>query len=408
MMPETGVIPDVPPVAPVPQPAAPVVGMVPPQSPPASGGMKPFLFAGLILAVLAGLGVALYFTPLKGMVFGERDYLVPNIPEVSWFSEEGFNSPYHVADAGVLALLLSYWGEPIDWSDRALATELNLLFYTDRPPAPVLEEFFAGRGYSFERVELATPQDLKRYINSRMRTPLLFLQPLSSEHPGVQVRLLVGVSEKDEMVTVDEFYSGHNREMSFEDFDTLWNTNAPEGGWNHTFYIVRPIDEAAYNAIVNAEAREYAPRTGAMDGATTALTPYIAAFKSRDIAKKAALWTETIESPEFERLHPYYRVLAYSFLARAELLLDQNESAFAHIEQALALNTNLDAVYEGLPRYAYAQLAHPYLTLAQYYAALGDAKKQKQAEDMVREINLRNFNRDTLDSPLSPGYIGLR
>lgn len=362
------------------------------------------LIYGLVASVIFIVFIGLF---LKYNPFYQKNiYVIPNVPELSLYSDEILNSRYRESGAGTLFTLLRYWGEEVYTRDQKLFEDIMKLFSDNGIRVNATEDFLNSRGYNFETVKLSSLKELSKFINKNDRTPLLFGQPVTTTYPDFPLfKLLIGVDEKNKTVTFDEFDFGPNKTIPFEEFENLWALH-PYQDFKHTYYIVSPKNDAVIAHLITQPEVRPSIRNENMGLGQPVLLLYLLGVSSDNPSLKVTYYTEAVGHIGFGLIHPLFQTLIYSGLIREEILLGDIDLASKQIETLLSLNKNLDAQYTNLPTYKFNEISHPYFTIARYYQAIGNEQKTTEWRDAGREVEKNNFGESGADDPNSPWFEG--
>ncbi len=340
--------------------------------------------------LVVGVTAAVYFA-----LFYKIDYVIPGVSPITLYNSL---DSFHVLNrSGVsdVVSILKYWGEQVDVFDEKQIGKIEALFDpVEGPNARAMREYFEQRGFNFEIVFLPNTKALKRYINAKVRTPLLTSLPFALDEPNLlHYATLIGVKEKSGTVILHHFTKGNNTEISLEEYEKLWSVY-PYSSLRHRYFVIQPKNFAERLARLPKDPPSYAPRSPL----AFALDPILAdwsvavrgAFEPQFRVQQIQRIERMLAHPAFQNLHPRYQVVVYALLAEAQLragLVDQAQATIVALE---GLNRDLNRPFGEWPRYHALKVATPYRVLSRYYTAVGDAARAesytRKASETLAEI----------------------
>jgi len=333
------------------------------------------------------------------------DYVIPGVPAVHIYSEVLSNTPIRTIDAAVLYMVLKYWG----LTDEEINIEKLASEFPPSKSSVSNEEilnYIKKLGYEYDvKVEkISTIQDLKKYINSNTRTPLIFSSARDIKNLSNRVRrVLIGILETKKKVVVHDFHRGNNYEIPFDEFKILQEGASPDYESAYLYLVIQPPKKDG--VILNDQPIEQKPpeRTALMESDALAeiFTDIGIGLETSDPQTKASLIKNAVDHPQYsELMAKHWQVYHWSQLARALIELEEYDSAKEAIDAAFSLNHDLDKPEPGWPSYPTKELHSPWAALKEYYTALAfietdpikkAALNQKAEEALQKDIELRHL-----------------
>ncbi|MBI2108961.1 MAG: tetratricopeptide repeat protein [Parcubacteria group bacterium] len=347
---------------------------------------------------------------------GTFRYTIPGVPYVGVHNHIGKNS-FIVGDvSGAVASVLEYWNPgkitPAEITER-LVRSGSFDFSTDG-----VEKYVQETGYYVVKKERLTLNEVKKYINEEVRTPLFLLLPLTESQPFnstfhyYPATVLIGIDEPNGKLIFQSYWLGNNYELSFKDFQRLQNIMSPSG--QNQYLIIQPKNLAmALNKIKNLEETPYPPRGIVMKETEEMFKNYTigmrALSKNNYIEEERHLERVVNDEKFLEFMPPYFKVFALHVLAEAKLALGKMEEAEKYALSAVEFNHDLDKPFKDFPGYEVRgyntperldKISAPYRVLGDIYMRLGEFELAQPAYKNALEINSAN-NRATRGFRLS-------
>ncbi len=331
----------------------------------------------VILVIAAAAGVYLLY--LRSV---QVNYLIPGVP---------YNGIYNLyfqrADSSAISSvmdILGYWGD-----DRFSVSKLKEIFmspvgttspaiFTPKRAVNTLtiRKFFEDNGYQAYQWTSPNPgnevKEIKKFVNSKNKIPVIIMQRrLSNDAESVfGFRVVIGVFDKDGKIITHDHDFGNNYEISYKDFEKMFNQNA------RTILAVWPSKELAgkikgpdYNAA-------YPQRLASMDKIGLLLVTKgvdgAASYRLHDYKKASEYFQEMTDSPDFEYFPAAFQVDVLSSLARSYVFLGEFNKAIKIMnERVLPLNQNLNKPFPGWTVLSVDRFVYPYFILSQAYLKNG-------------------------------------
>jgi len=358
------------------------------------------LISALVLtSFVTGSLIGWFYFYFKEGAEAEKVNLIPGVPYNGFY-----NLYFQQADSTVISSImdiLGYWGDKrFDLADIREKFPPKESFSTLD-----MKSFFEENGYQTERWTSQLPggeiERIKRFINPEQKIPVIVFQKCSSsqENPASGFRLIIGIFDQDQKVIVHDHYFGNNYEISFQDFEAMFQSNA------RAILSVWPSDDLA--GIIEGPDNEasYPSRLEEMDKIGNLLVTKGATavryFQTDNTEEALPLSEEFINDSDFRYFPPAFQVLILSFLANWHLDFEEQPDEAIKIitERVLPLNHDLDKTPEGWFVPLQDRLATPYFVLARAYLRKGERDLAIQNYEEMKKIEI-NFNQDIYQSML--------
>lgn len=362
---------------------------------------KKIVWLVALVVILLASGIYFIFM-LKNINKNEQaavstgSYIVPNVPYFGMYDHKGSFSlvcGYTGGDFCISALeILEYWN-PGQNNIRTVCDRLNEGISDQGSAALVaysnLVQMFSEKGFSAQMITLSL-NDLKKYVNSEAKTPLMLFLPISNDQPDsilyYPATVLIGVDEKEQRLTFHSYWLGNNYELSFDDFNQLENRLQPDQ--RNAYIVIQPknLDEKL-KEISERKVMAYPARTSIMQNGE-------GMFKNYAIGSGGAynfgLWPQVLEylsktenDPNFnEFFPPYFKTMLYYQTAKMYFLKNDLDSALNYAQKAVAIDQNLDQPFKDWPGYEISYNSpnkrgiapEPYMILGDILDKQGDLK----------------------------------
>jgi len=327
------------------------------------------------------------------------NYLIPGVPYNGFY-----NLYFQRADTAVISSImdiLGYWGDKrFDLSDIKERFPIREIFSTLD-----IKSFFEENGYQTERWISQQPggeiERIKKFVNPTQKAPVIVFQKVSPnpESTILRFRIVIGILDQEQKVIVHDHYFGNNYEISYQDFETMFQPDARAilAVWP-TEYIEGSIEGPNYET-------SYSPRLESMDkiGDLLVNEALEAAHYNRikDFEKTLPFYAAFVNGPDFQYFPPAFRVSILSFWASWHLdELNQPDEAIKIINERVSpLNHDLDKPIEGWFITSQDKLASPYYVLARAYLQKGERELAVQNYEEMKKVEV-NFNQDDYQAML--------
>jgi tetratricopeptide (TPR) repeat protein len=365
-----------------------------------------FGLAVIVLVVAFGRGL---FSGTAGILSRNKsiDYVIPGVPYVGIYSHTGKFGEVSDASSAVSAVasILEYWSPgKNDFSDlgRSLSQggagsgqEHRLI------TGESVRKAAKNLGYEAKSVHLEL-SELKQYINPDKKTPLYFIQAIDVNQPADTLYhpagVLIGIKESEKKLVVHDYWQGNNYEISFDDFQKLWEKLRPDE--RNTYTVIQPTNlDAALGEISKRNIESYPQRTERMKKCSGMFKTYALGHGAKVTGmmdKEMEYFTKVKDDPEFNAYFPdFFKANVYSGIAEALLAKGDVENALNYAQKAVDLDHDLDKPSGDWPGYetsvnsdgAHGQIIGPYVVLGDAYAAKGNIAKAKENYSMAVTIN---------------------
>lgn len=308
------------------------------------------------------------------------NYLIPGVPYYGFYNQ--FFAILNSSRITSVAEILGYWGDEvnlpvlrntlIDKNDDTPGN--NKKFITNKQ----LEKFFQEKGYETHYWSSSKPggeiDEIKKFVNVDKKIPVIIFQNRSLEPGALKIagfRVVIGVSDERQKVTVQDYNFGNNYEISYQDFEAMFDQRA------RVILAVWPKSDLLSKLPPRSQGISYPARIKAMDNVGELLikrADSVRFFNVVQYEKSLELYQGFLADPKFSYFPPAYQVFFYDFLAKLYLKLDKPDEALKVInEKALPLNHDLKQPFGDWKSPTNVdQLWGPYYVLGNIYQKKGD------------------------------------
>lgn len=371
------------------------------------------LVVSLIITIILAILLSAYFFIHKkenlNIFSKDKDsYLIQNVPYVGYFNHTGERNYLKGNGMMALASIFEYWipnqnnfltlSESFDKNSTFLIN--SSLTHSSRNR--ILEPILNRVDFSYESVTLGT-EDLKKYINKDIRTPLLISLPVDKNQPEkadyFPTYVVIGIDYENKKITTHSPWLGNNYEIPFSDFETMQERR---GDQKNTYIVIRPNNfEFLLQGNDNEKKENYPQRTEIMNQAEEMFKDYALAYildfsrKENDLA--ITYYQKVIGNPKFEEFFPpYFKVSTFSFLANKYLDKNNFEDALKFANLAVEANKDLNQPFKDWPGYEIkysdnsteiGRCSEPYVSLGNVYQRKGEFTKAIEAFEEALKIN---------------------
>ncbi len=344
----------------------------------------------ILIAFFVLAGVWFYYFRISPV-----NYLIPGVPYngvYNLFFQRADNLFFQRADSKVISSamdVLGYFGDK-----RISLSQLQEKFpppniLVSSVPAPFsiqdVKKFFEENGYETYYWTSADAgneiKEIKKFVNSAKRVPVMVLQRRSPEGTFMNgMRVVIGIFDKDKKVVVHDHDFGNNYEISYDDFEKMFQSDA------RAILAVWPsekIKEVVSGPDYNAS---YPQRLETMDKVGSILAIKRGEAESYwwrgNFEKSKALYKEIIDDANFKYFPRAFQIMTVSSLASVEIQLKQFDEAIKEIkDRALPLNYNINEPSEGWFLPEGEKLCYPYIVLSRAYLRKGE-----------KDLSVSNYN----------------
>lgn len=369
-----------------------------------------FFIGGIILIIIVSIGVfTTYFLRLKEM--SDSNYVIPNVPYIGIYNHTGNYSYTNGDTAAAVSSVLEYWN-PEKNDLMEINNALTQIEPGKRNSKDAVADFInkSFSDYSVERKELSF-DELKEYINSDQRTPILMSFSLSKRQPKevsyYPYNILIGIDSVQKKFIFHNYWFGNNYESSFNHFDFIQKKG------KISCIVIQPKDLKAKIAEVSArENKGYSPRTPIMNESQGMIRDYIIGSQVMATSNEMAgsYFLKVINDPKFQDwMPPYFKMSIFHMMAEFYLKRNNLDGALIYADKAVEENHDLDKPFKDWPGF---ELRTGKIDIidrsSEPYRVLGDVKKAskdlKGAEDAYRKaLEIRPNNSKALDELKSLG-----
>lgn len=339
--------------------------------------LRPLIAAALALLILGGVYV--YFAYIRI----PAENIILDAPYRGLFNDANTLDRDTLYTMATMAAFLRS-----DISDEAI----NAAFPPGRPFSfSEVAEVFKNAGFKTEIKTAKRAEDLREFLNSRVRLPVMVSLKPAADYPG-EIRaftLVVGKNEDQKLLFLHDPYYGPYRQISFDEFDKLWLPSPLTG--TRQMLAIKPK-----NGLPNLLNPASPPKE---NQAIKALAPHRLLwlyaselyFGQEDYLKAEEMWQSIFSDPLFLKLRPKGRVEAYAAFAWTELRLKKYKEALGAANKAAALNHDLNKPFGDWPGYSASEIALPYLALAAIHKAQGNKSETRAAYEKALSIEPNNL-----------------
>lgn len=359
--------------------------------------------------VLAGFFVVARYSGKSPWPFpaGQKntDYIIPGVPYIGNYNHKGGYSYLENSTSQIAASVMDYWfpGENdyakiYSFFSPASSRGSNLI-----GPESVSNSFIQSGKYSVKTEHLEL-NELKKYINSDARTPLMTFLAVDSNQPAEigyhPLTLIIGIRESEQKLILHDAYLGNNYEISFDEFSKRSERMRPSE--RNSFMVVQPVDlKNKLKEVKKRNFAEYPARTLIMRKAENLFKNYAIGMGSsygRQSGFAVDYLTKAKNDPDYEEYFPpVFKVYLTAVLTDSYLKKDKKDldKALASAEESVSLDYDLDKPFKDWPGWETSkntpditgQLSYPYRVLGDVYLAKGDFQKAKENFEKTLSIS---------------------
>ena len=338
----------------------------------------------------------------SALLQGTFDYTIPGVPYIGVYNHIGELSYINSDTDAAITSVVEYWHSGEN-NIKELADEIRTKSISGTLTLRNIADYVKSYGDYVAEQKYIDVTELKTYINSELKTPLLFLMPFNGEQPAeapyIPLSVLIGVNEPAQKLTIHSYWLGNNYEVSFSDFRALQERLS--ASQRNAYVIIQPKSLiATLENISNRSQVAYPLRGKIMEKSSDMLKNYavgLSAHFGRFFTMAESYFRRTIDAPDFETsMPPYFKVMVLHKLAATELALNKNDAAMTHALKAVELNHDLEAVFGDWPGYRTQtgvsetppdRISGPYTVLGDIYKKSGSLSKAKEAYQEALKIN---------------------
>jgi len=366
------------------------------------------LAIGLFLIAVFFIGLILFWAnkdkKADNVILG-LSYTVPGVPYHGIWNHQGEAAYFSGETAAAVFSVLNYWTPEI-----AKPIEVDKFFKAERKTGDSVGKesiikyvgLVAKDQYVIKSVVLKQ-EEIKQYINSEAKTPLLVYLPVSDEEPIElsynPVVVIIGINENEKKIIVHDFWLGNNREISFAELNKLWEKIKPK--LRNKYLVIQPKNlKEALEKIDAKKVESYPARLPLMIKNEAMIKNFVIGVAAQDALNYnlANSFLSKVESdPGFQvDLIPVIQVQVLARLSAIRLQNKDLSAALSYVNRAIELNHDIDKpLNNGWPGYEYGRTdkvnegksTDPDRVLGNIYKALGEKEKAIEAYKKVLNID---------------------
>lgn len=363
------------------------------------------LVSGIFLLALLGLfGWYVLKTPTVDP--GTFSYTIPGVPYIGVHNRVGEQS-YVVSDPSAAVMsILEYWN-PGKHNFREITNEIRQNIVGGLSTIDHIENYILSLGdYTVEQKRL-TIDEIKEYINSKVKTPPFLFLPLTASQPAeppyyYPATVLIGIDEPEQKVIFSSYWLGNNYEISFDEFQILQNRMLSDD--RNKYLIIQPKNlPTALAKLKNLEETSYPPRGIIMNETVEMFKNYTVGLGGvihGSHPVQESYFEDVINNPKFVQfMPPYFKVYTLYKLAEANLALGRDNEATEYVMRAIELNHDLDEPFEDFPGFEIRfnvpattidRVSGPYRVLGDIYMKSNEFMAAKEAYEKALAIHSEN------------------
>jgi|GEM_PF-1488640 len=373
------------------------------------------------IGILVGIFVATFV--LGFFVFGsnlsllgresDKDYVIPGVPYFGLYSHRGDKSYMVGGDvSSAMTSVLDYWN-PGENNYVEIANFFSTAgghFVTGES----YKEFITYSGnkkISVSKVHAEKVEDLKKYINPSVRTPLVFFHSIDPSQPENNTyhpaKVLIGIKETEKKMIVHDYWLGNNYEISFDDFAKDWEKMRSDERYSYT--VIQPIElKEKVKELKSRKTENYPDRTQTMTVGEDMLKNMAmgrGAYTLNLNEMSAEYFLKVKSSSDYEKYFPpYLKVRMFSYLADVYSRQGKHGEAVAYAEHAVEMNHDLDKPSGDWPGYEVTgnnvnmidRVPEPYKILGDIHFRKGDVANA--LESYQKALDIRSHYKEASDA----------
>ena len=302
-------------------------------------------------------------------------YTIPDVPYYGVHNYFGNSTGPIINNA---AAILNYWN-PGSANEQELKNN-----FSGSVNISQVEAFFSQKGFAAEEINLSVPE-LKKYINPETKTPLLLFLPVSADQPVVKnafaAALLIGIDEKKQKLTFQNYWLGNNYDITYADFDKM---ESKFSAYQRDRYIVvqpKNLTEKLQE-ISQRKIETYPDRTVVMQNGEQIFKDYAVGritYNSKMYDTAFEYFSKVENSSKFNDFFPPY-FKADLFYLIGQICYNNNDfdKAMVYAQKAATIDNNLNQPFKdwsahGVP----VQISSPYVLLGDIYRKKNDFQNAK-------------------------------
>lgn len=332
--------------------------------------------------------------------FQKMDYTIPGVLYGGSYDHRGIFK-YSNEDSSSSMIAISQYWEP-EKDDSLEITQYVLDLKEQRKwqaTGESVRDFFQKTGrYNVEEMNLEI-NDLKKFINPKIKTPLFFFYPVSIDQPDdigyYPAAVLIGINDSEKKITFHNYWLGNNYELTFDDFQKGWekvNSNS-----RNKYIVIQPKKfQEKIKEVSSRSSSNYAERTATM-AKTQEISKNMAfglgLFSKKRYEESLQYFEKVKNDSNFSQIAPsYFKVFTYSYLADSYLRQDKIDLALDNANLAVGVNSDLDkpagdwAGHETGNDNDNGKLGLPFKILGSIYNKKGELERARESYKKALEI----------------------
>jgi tetratricopeptide (TPR) repeat protein len=374
----------------------------------------------IAIALLVVIGGYVFFKSTVGIK--GTDYVIPNVPYVGIYNHlEKYKFIQSDLDAAAVSVI-EYWKPSEDDSaavksilsrveDKPLLQEKDQSQerFDNKKQESNLQNFFLGLKGNYEaKIESMQLTDLKKYLNSNTRTPLVIYFPIDETQPQgttyYPFRVLIGIKESERKLVFHDYWLGNNYEMDFDKFNKMQEKMRPDE--RNNYLVIQPVNLSEALKVVSSKNQEkYSARTVVMSKSEKMFKDYsigLGASLDNQNDLSESFFLKVSNNSDFEEYFPpVYKMRTYMHLADLYLAKGEIDTALDLANRSLAMNHDLNKPDKDWPGFDFGyrksgnynnQGTGPYHVLGEIYKEKGDCQKARDNFNKILELTPRNID----------------
>ncbi len=302
-----------------------------------------------LCVIITIIGSVIFFRSMK---FRKVNYVISGVSYIGMHNHIGQNK-FIIGDSfPAFFSLLEYWNP-----GKNDFSKVSTLFSSENGliTEKVVTDLFNKAGYVARSVHLEN-NELGKYLNSEMKTPLLVFLPITANQPKEDLyfpaMIIIGINELENKIIAHDFWLGNNYEISFAELDQRWKIRMPDERKN--YIVVQPQDFKGSLAGINTRKIEaYPRRTVTMEKTEEMIKNYAIGFglSIKNINSQSLDYFLNVEKNiNFEKyLPPFFKVATYSKLGNLYLKENNLMLATIYAQKAIDVDHDIDKPFNDWP-----------------------------------------------------------
>lgn len=359
----------------------------------------------IVLAVV--IGISWRILSKKDIFIKRIDYVIPGVPYIGIYNHKGKLKRLAYDRDSAVASVLEYWSPR---ENDFVKIRKGLVVFKQKKGPDYLASFVNGLGGVQAEVKNLKLEELRNYISSSTRMPLITFTAISENQPPESryypARVLIGLKESEKKLIFHDYWLGNNYEVSFDEYNRLLEKTPLE--LRNKYVIIWPKNLSnKLKEVQNRSIIPYPQRTEIMNKAEEMFKNYAMAvypYYSKQYDETEKYFSNVINNPDFEEFFPpEYKVRVYCELAEMQLGKNDLEAALVNVQKSIEMNHDLDKPFKDWLGYKMrgnapghlGELTMPDRILGDIYMQLKDFARAK--ESYQKSLNIRPQNKKALE-----------